>query len=247
MTIGILLPWFLQFDLHDRKLAALAFLSGTIWWLVLLWAFHHLAFQIGALFFQSRKKTDGQQDGQTSTRRPKIAVLYATCNDFGDASCSSCISQDYGDFHVFVCDDSTQIKYRQQVEAFCASHSGQCTLITRSDNRDFKAGNLNNAVEKHATDAEWLMLVDADQVLPKDYLSRLAAELPDDEDVAFVQAGNRANPDGTSSPFQSALSAEVSLFYSRDMPLRQSFGFRAAAGTWRNSTPIGLERPRRFP
>jgi hypothetical protein len=46
----IVLPWIHRFDRFDMPLSVLAHLSAFAWWLVLLWAFHHLAFQICGLF-----------------------------------------------------------------------------------------------------------------------------------------------------------------------------------------------------
>jgi cellulose synthase/poly-beta-1,6-N-acetylglucosamine synthase-like glycosyltransferase len=93
---------------------------------------------------------------------------------------------------------------------------------------------LNHAVKLLENERyEWVVIVDADQMLPRDFLSRLARvirSLP--SDVAFVQGRHDAIGFGGGreekeqlTRFQSALGYEVRFFHERDMALRQMGGF----------------------
>jgi len=196
----------------------LAYVSAIIWWLVLLWAFHHLAFQIGALF----KTTPPLPI--TNSVEPAIAILYATCDDFIEESCQSCLDQDYKNVRVLICDDSQETDNQDRVRDFCRRNNSKCTLIARPDRRGFKAGNLNNAIQNHVSE-DWILLVDADQILPTTYLSQFVSRLPQDADIAFVQAAQQTITTGEhSSYFQAVFSPEVKLYYSRDLSLRERFG-----------------------
>jgi glycosyltransferase involved in cell wall biosynthesis len=217
-------PWVHKFDIFDPTLSILAHISAWVWWIVLLWALHHLIFQLSSLFSK-----DAPEEGKNNDRL-KIAVLYTTCDDFNNASCISCLEQNYKDFKVYICDDSKKSEYKNIVDDFFNEHHDKCELIRRPNNSGFKAGNLNYAIEHHVEE-EWILLVDADQILPSSYISEFVEKLPhNDSEVAFIQAAQKSvfdseNGRGGSSLFQKALSPGISIFYFRDMDLRDSFGF----------------------
>jgi cellulose synthase/poly-beta-1,6-N-acetylglucosamine synthase-like glycosyltransferase len=220
----VLWPWARQIDNRDPSLSVLAHLSAFIWWFVLLWGLHHLFFQIGALFKKKRIRS------RTNSETPLIAVLYATRDDFNYGCCLSCLEQDYKRFSLYICDDSEKSQFKKQIDDFGRDHSrkgAKCEVIRRDIKKGFKAGNLNHAIKK-IPDADWILLIDADQVLPRTYISDFVARLPQkaETNVAFVQAAHYANvKPKESSYFQLYLSPEVSLYYVRDLSLRNSCGF----------------------
>jgi len=225
LVFVVLWPWLYQIDNRDRSLSVLAHISAFIWWLVLLWALHHLFFQIGALLKENSRSS------RTNSKTPLIAVLYATRDDFNHDCCFSCLNQDYKRFSLFICDDSEKAESRKQIDDFKRLHSkrgakSKCEVLRRGTKRGFKAGNLNDAIKKIPA-ADWILLIDADQHLPPSYISHFVARLPENADtnVAFVQAAHYANPTPRESYFQQYLSPEVSLYYARDLGLRNTFGF----------------------
>jgi cellulose synthase/poly-beta-1,6-N-acetylglucosamine synthase-like glycosyltransferase len=223
LVFGVIWPWIHQIDRYDQTLSILAHISAGIWWGVLLWALHHLAFQLGVLFIKDSSKINNQVE------RPHIAILYPTCDDFNPECGESCLNQNYNHFRVMICDDSKSEGYKQQVEEFCESHKN-CTLIRRPNKTGFKAGNLNYAIENHVEE-EWILLVDADQLLPPDYLSKFVKALPGkNSNIAFIQASQEPCINEKSSPFQIALSPEIQLYYLRDLGVRESFGFVPVLG-----------------
>jgi cellulose synthase/poly-beta-1,6-N-acetylglucosamine synthase-like glycosyltransferase len=201
--------------------APLAVISALIWWCVLLWAIHHLTFQLGSLMLNSPPKASPDPTG------PPIAILYTTCDDFNTRSCKSCVQQDYQNFRVLILDDSSIQDYKNMVDAFCAEwQPPKCELVRRDGRDGFKAGNLNHGLA-HVVNEEWVLLVDADQVLPTSYLSTLASRIPvADISVAFIQTSNDVEvEDARTSRFQRALALTIPLYFFRDLSLRQRFGF----------------------
>ncbi|MCC6612722.1 MAG: glycosyltransferase [Anaerolineae bacterium] len=215
----IIWPWIRLVDTQDLPLTLLSYLSGLIWWVILLWALHHLGFQLVGLFGR-HVSTPPQEHYQ-----PMVAILYTTCDDFNAESCRSCLTQDYEHFRIVICDDSETPHYRAQVDAFCAVAGDRCTLIRRPHKTGFKAGNLNYALETAVNEA-WVLLVDADQILPANYLRSMVAHIPPQNgEVAFLQSGHRIALDDDSSIFQQVLAPEIALYYLRDLAARQSYGF----------------------
>lgn len=219
LVIFITIPWIHKFDRFDYPLSVLAHISAFIWWIVLFWAFHHLAFQIVSLF----KKV--KNNNKINSENPTIAILYVTCDDFNVDSCLSCINQSYPQLRLLICDDSTQSNFIKIIDKFHNDNYSKCELIRRNDKTGFKAGNLNYAIEKFVTE-KWFLLVDADQILPIDYLSNLVYRLPiDNSEIAFVQAAHEPLLNENSTFFEIALAPEVYLYYGRDMSVRETFGF----------------------
>src|SRR6185312_9456977 len=101
-------------------------------------------------------------------------------------------------------------------------------LLRRPDRRGFKAGNLNHALTAAAIKADWVIIVDADETLPQQYVKQVASFISImPEHVAFVQtrhASDDALPKN-STRFQRALGREINVFYSYELSLRQRYGF----------------------
>lgn len=214
----VCLSWPGRLDLSADSI--LLVLSASIWWAVLLWAMHHLAFQLSGLFHKQ------ENDHRIAESTPAVAVLYATRDDFSVVSCESCLAQNYTNFRVLVLDDSRSSKYQQIVEEFCTRHdASKCERVTRPSSQGFKAGNLNYSLE-HMVWEDWVLLVDADQILPPEYLSSLISRLPyQSPDIAFVQTANTELIHSGSSHFQRALSPAIRFYFLRDLRVRAEFGF----------------------
>jgi cellulose synthase/poly-beta-1,6-N-acetylglucosamine synthase-like glycosyltransferase len=225
----IVYPWARRLDLLDPHFAMLARINAFIWLLVLWWSLHHLVFQVAVLLTLPARRT-------SDPLNPKVnfVVLYLTCDDFQPVACESCLSQDYRStgFRVLICDDSRDPQRRAEIDTFAGRHP-DVRVVRRVDRTGFKAGNLNHAFSETHENENWLLIADADQILPRGYLLQLAgivAELP--EDVAFVQTANEParGPELEVTTFQEALETEIRLFYERDLVQRQKFGFLPALG-----------------
>jgi cellulose synthase/poly-beta-1,6-N-acetylglucosamine synthase-like glycosyltransferase len=159
----------------------------------------------------------------TAAEAPAVAVLYTTCNDFVEKSALSCVQQDYPHFTVYLLDDSSNPAYRAQVDAFAARHPGRVKVVRRADRRGFKAGNLNNALGKVAHEP-FFALADADEILPPDFVAKLAARLVADPNCGFVQASHHYNPEAPSA-FSASLGEGIDSHWRWYQPLRNRFGF----------------------
>lgn len=154
---------------------------------------------------------------------PEVALLYTTCNDYMEDSLISCVNQDYPNYTVYILDDSSDENYKSKVDEFASRFPNQVEVIRRADRKAFKAGNMNNALEKVCME-KYFAIADADEILPNDFLSKLVPVMEDDPTCGFVQANHRANPD---SPSQLAkdMGVGIDLHWKWYQPLRNDFGF----------------------
>lgn len=185
-----------------------------------LYGFYNVGVVLFALTCQWRKRAPAIA---ASLDRPAISVLYTTCNDFVERSAQSCVELDYPDFHVYILDDSADPAARARVDAFAARHLGRVTVVRRPDARGFKAGNLNYALKNVATEP-FFAVVDADEVLPRDFLTTLIPRLVADETCGFVQANHRSRP-GAESPLARDMGIGIDIHWKWYQPLRNRFGF----------------------
>lgn len=155
---------------------------------------------------------------------PGVAILYTTRNDFQKKALLSCIKQDYPNFHVYILDDSTDETFKVKIDHFHQVHPQRTTVVRREDRRGFKAGNLNNALRNHATGYEYFAVIDADEVIPADFLEKLISYFGQDEAIAFVQAHHEQNA-RQPSKFAQDLAAGIDFHWDVYQPPRNRHGF----------------------
>jgi cellulose synthase (UDP-forming) len=112
---------------------------------------------------------------------PPVDVFLCTYNEGLDVLEGPIIaarSLDYPNFTVWVLDDGR----RPWLRAFCAAQGVR--YLTRPDNQNAKAGNINHALAH--TDAELFVVLDADFVPRKDFLMRMVGFFEDPR-IAIVQ------------------------------------------------------------
>lgn len=152
-----------------------------------------------------------------------VAVLYTTCNDFVEESALSCVNLEYGNFRMYVLDDSSDEKMKDRVDRFAARYGDLVKVIRRTDRRGFKAGNLNHALANYVTEPMFA-IVDADEILPRDFLTRMTARLLADPQCGFVQANHICNKRG-GNKLKEDMSMGVDIHWKWYQPLRNKFGF----------------------
>jgi cellulose synthase/poly-beta-1,6-N-acetylglucosamine synthase-like glycosyltransferase len=158
-----------------------------------------------------------------AVKYPRIALLYPTCNDFQYIAAESCLNQDYPDFHIYLLDDSTDARHQALVDAFHCAHPKRTTVIRRPDRQGFKAGNLNYALQNVAVDQILFAVVDADERLPIDFLTKATAHMCDTR-VAFVQANHAPNP-RQESAFARDIASTILPFWHVHCQPRNRYGF----------------------
>jgi cellulose synthase/poly-beta-1,6-N-acetylglucosamine synthase-like glycosyltransferase len=120
--------------------------------------------------------------------RPKIALLYCTCDDFSGESLLRSMAQRYDNYEVVILDDSNKPESLAQVDQFAAQHGVQ--VVRRPDRAGFKAGNLNNYLR--TADYDYFVILDSDEIIPSDYIDRSLDYFAHYDNAGIVQANHSA-------------------------------------------------------
>ncbi|MDH3208124.1 MAG: glycosyltransferase [Gemmatimonadota bacterium] len=233
LTVGVLwlmsLIWF-----HPRLGALMGIAENWYGWLALGFfvVFVEIAWLYGifnvcilafaAVYRRQRRMFRGAQ--RLSGPEPAVAMLYTTCNDFMEDSVESCLQQSYGNFHIYLLDDSSEPMWKARVDAIAKRHPSQITVVRRPDRKGFKAGNLNHGLGEAGIEEPYFVLVDADEVLPRTFLRRLVPRIHGDRACGFIQANHRSNP-GRDHPLGKAMGVGIDIHWRWYQPLRNHYGF----------------------
>jgi len=172
----------------------------------------------------------GVQIKTNSEILPSVAIFYMTCDDFDPVAVGSCIQQDYPCHHVYVLDDSTEQSFIDMVNKYKDRCSFEVMVVRRNTRSGYKAGNINHGLRQLTKDIDFVLLVDADEVLPKGFLSAtMSRMMAFEEDIAFIQASSRGRPD-PDNPFAHDLHVFVDMYWRHFLPLKDKYGFSAALG-----------------
>lgn len=155
---------------------------------------------------------------------PAVALLYTTCNDFVEESLLSCLNQDYPNFKLYILDDSSDPEFKLKVDLFAVRDPERIQVVRREDRRGFKAGNLNHGLTRAAITEPYFALVDADEILPRRFLSRLVPRMLADRHCGFIQANHKSNPKNQ-SPLAKAMGPGINSHWKWYQPLRNDYGF----------------------
>jgi cellulose synthase/poly-beta-1,6-N-acetylglucosamine synthase-like glycosyltransferase len=211
-------------DLADTTFAYSALLFFILFTEVAwLYAFFNVSVIVFGTIYRWRHRP-AKPTGELSANPPAVAILYTTANDFVEASAASCVRQDYPNYTVYILDDSSDPAFRTMVDAFAERHRERVQVVRRADRRGFKAGNLNNGLTNVATTEPYFALVDADEILPEDFLRRTVPTLEADESIGFVQCNHRSNPEST-SPLAKYMGVGIDIHWRWYQPLRNRYGF----------------------
>jgi cellulose synthase (UDP-forming) len=210
-----------------------------------LWEYFFFAFEALAIVYTMMSivilfrniDRSGQADAaQNSMERagnfPPVDIFICTYDEpleILEKSILTALALDYPDATVWVLDDTRRKWLREYCEAAGARY------ITRDNNRDAKAGNLNNglAVTAAQTNAPVILVLDADFAPRRDFLKRTVGLLSN-PDVAVVQTPQfYYNPD----PIQHNLVAAQSwvddqrFFFDIFQPAKDAWGCAFCVGT----------------
>lgn len=154
---------------------------------------------------------------------PDVAILYTACNDFVRESAESCLHIDYPNYTVYILDDSSDPKFKAQIDQFATENARLVKVIRRADRSGYKAGNLNNALQLHVTEP-YFAVIDADEIVPENFLNRLVPYLINDPQCGFVQANHRCD-ENASTRLQNDMRIGIDVHWKWYQPLRNKFGF----------------------
>ena len=194
--------------------------------LMIFWMF--AAYFIAVVIFSYFSKPVSVPEVNTQLENHKVAILYPTCNDFKENSALSCLQQQYQNFHLFLLDDSDKSTCKKEVDAFHNKYPGFTTVIRRPDRKYYKAGNLNHALSTQILNYPFFVVVDADEILPPDFIQRTIRYM-DDPSIGFVQANHKPNPN-QNSKFAKDISPTILPFWDIHCRTRNRFGFVTFVG-----------------
>jgi cellulose synthase/poly-beta-1,6-N-acetylglucosamine synthase-like glycosyltransferase len=230
--------------------------GSTAWW-VLTTALHVpllviLCFLAGGLVERFGFYLRGRAavaPGRLPTTYPTVCVQLPMFNEHAVArrviEAASAMTWPVDRLSVQVLDDSTDYDRRELVDRTCADVRAttgvDCRVLRRGDRQGYKAGALEAG--RRETDAEYVVIFDADFVPPADYLLRAIPHLylpngEPDTGLALVQTQwGHVNAD------ESALTRAQSLWVDDHHTLQMSWrsamwqfvNFTGTAGVWRAS------------
>ena len=238
LTTGSLLIMYALWRWHDT-LPTFAF-SVQNFWQYFFFAFEALAIVYTlmsiVILFRSIDRSGQADDAQKKMERegdfPPVDIFICTYDEpleILERSILTALALDYPDATVWVLDDTR----RGWLREYCAEAGAR--YITRADNKDAKAGNLNNGLALTAaqTNAPVILVLDADFAPRRDFLKRTVGLLLN-PDVAVVQTPQfYYNPD----PIQHNLLAAQSwvddqrFFFDIFQPAKDAWGCAFCVGT----------------
>lgn len=118
----------------------------------------------------------------------KVVAVYCTYNDFNAASLAACMNQDYPNTSYVILDDSNQKVYMDEIDEFARIHDIE--VVRREDHVGFKAGNLNNYLQRGGFD--YFVILDSDEVIPNSFVTRCLDYFAYYENAGIVQASHIA-------------------------------------------------------
>lgn len=183
---------------------------------------------------------------EVRARRPRVAIFIATYNEEWpvlERTIGGALACDYANKAIYVLDDGR----REWLGARCREMGVR--YVTRPDNKDSKAGNINHALAMLRARNEapdYVAVLDADFVPHSDFLTRGLAPFLDPK-IGLVQTPQHFfNPD----PIQHNLGIsrsypdEQRFFFDYMQPSRDAWGIAVCCGTssiirWRALEAIG--------
>src|SRR5918999_4500089 len=233
IPVGTMVWWLLTATLHLPLLLILCFLAGG------------LAERIG-FYFRGRAAT---VPGRLPATWPTVCVQLPMFNEHAVArrvvEAAGAMTWPVDRLTVQVLDDSTDPDTRDLVDRACADVRAatgvECHVRRRADRQGYKAGALEAG--RRETDAQFIVIFDADFVPPADYLVRTlphfyGAHGEPDDGLALVQTQW-----GHLNAGESALTRAQSLWVDDHHTLQMSWrsamwqfvNFTGTAGVWRAS------------
>lgn len=154
---------------------------------------------------------------------PPVAILYTTCNDFVRESVESCLNLSYPNYTLYILDDGDDPAIREKIDAYATDNPDWVKVIRRENRAGYKAGNLNHALANHVSEP-YFAVVDADEIVPANFLDKLVPYLINDPDCGFVQANHRCDEKSTTK-LQEDMRIGIDVHWKWYQPLRNKFGF----------------------
>ena len=152
-------------------------------------------------------------------------LVYCTCDDFEESSLKKCIRQTYKNTETVILDDSNKEDYKNRVDAFARKNN--ITVIRRKDRRGFKAGNINNYL-KNKTDYDYFVILDSDEIIPKNFVTECLKYFNYYDNVGIVQCTHIATRN--KNPFMKTFHIGVNSHWPTYQIVKHNNGFMSLLG-----------------
>lgn len=174
------------------------------------------------LFFYLRyQKNDLRQI--TNEKKPKVLLLYCTCNDFNPQALGKSMYQNYPNYEVVILDDSKNEEIKERIDLFSLIHN--VPVIRRADRVGFKAGNLNNYLQSAVCD--YFVILDSDEIIPEEFINQSLPYFQDDK-TAIVQGNHIAT--NSRNKFMALFSDGVESHWNTYQAIKDRYGFLSFLG-----------------
>ncbi|KAG0562991.1 hypothetical protein KC19_9G187900 [Ceratodon purpureus] len=165
---------------------------------------------------------------------PTVDIFIPTCKEPTEVpmeAVKAALAMDYPAdlMKVFVLDDGGDDDLRAFCDDLKVETPGRVVYIRREKLKgvphNFKCGNMNNGLKY--SEAEYVVMMDADMILHPSYLRRLLPHITNSPDVSFVQVPQAFY----NLPIGDPLNDSCSMGYDRILPNRDSVGTATCVGT----------------
>lgn len=150
-----------------------------------------------------------------------VAIVYPTFNDFSADHLRQSMHQWHEQTHTYIVDDSTEPDIIAAIDWFASLHD-DVTVVRRDGREGYKAGAINHAIAT-VIDEPFIALMDADEVLPPNFITETLTYFADDG-VGFVQGNHDYNRE-TATRFGRALGIGVDIHWDIYQSPRNAYGF----------------------
>ena len=196
LLIGVSIQPFMQAvqnsQMHGALIATLVTMSTAF--ILYFWLNGMKDLIYTAYYFLKRNKFALSREGEWREKYgnnadKKIVAVYCTFNDFNRESLEACMNQDYPNVSFVILDDSTQEAYLRQIDDFAREKNIE--VVRRTNKAGFKAGNLNNYLQKG--DYDYFIILDSDEVIPNNFTTRCLDYFAHYPNAGIVQANHVAS------------------------------------------------------
>ncbi len=219
LTIVLSLPFMLTLLASAGTPVTLALTAVIVLSLPVFWLFGVYNIVVTAIGYLT--ETDPKRIPYGVMQNREVAIVYPTYNDFMRGHIDRSRQQSHENTHTYIVDDSTDEAVISEIDDYAADDPG-VTVVRREGRAGFKAGGINHALET-AIDEPFFVLMDADEVLPEEFIETTITYFAGD-DIGFVQGNHDYNQE-TATRFGRHLGVGVDIHWDIYQPPRNAYGF----------------------
>jgi len=192
---------------------------GVLVWLIftLLFACYHLCSFLFSLYYRYITIVK-----KNYTNTPLVAILYTCKNDFSEEAVNALLKQTYLNYDIYILDDSDDKNEIIRINQYLACHEEKIILVRRNSNKGFKAGNINNAIKALENEYKYINIIDADEIIPDNFVKDLVAIAEANSEFVFIQG---AHSQYGLSNYSKSTGANIDLHWNYFLPARNKSGF----------------------